>query len=140
MMATIFSRIVQGEIPSIKIYEDAHTYAFMDIAPASRGHTLVICKAELADIHNIDEDSLVAVAKTTQRVAKAIRDALKPDGINIIQNNGAAAGQTVFHYHVHVIPRWDGDRAVGLWEPHSSDSNQLKALATQICASEILRG
>lgn len=139
-MATIFSRIVQGEIPSIKIYEDAHTYAFMDIAPASRGHTLVICKAELADIYEIDENSLVAVAKTTQRVAKAIRDVLQPDGINIIQNNGSAAGQTVFHYHVHVIPRWDGDGAIGLWEPHSSDSNQLKALAAQICASASLRG
>ena len=139
-MATIFSRIVQGEIPSIKIYEDAHTYAFMDIAPASRGHTLVICKAELADIYEIDEDSLVAVAKTTQRVAKAIRDVLQPDGINIIQNNGTAAGQTVFHYHVHVIPRWEGDGAIGLWEPHSSDSHQLKALAAQICASESLRG
>ena len=139
-MATIFSRIVQGEIPSIKIYEDAHTYAFMDIAPASRGHTLVICKAELADIYEIDENSLVAVAKTTQRVAKAIRDVLQPDGINIIQNNGSAAGQTVFHYHVHVIPRWDGDGAIGLWEPHSSDSNQLKALAAQIFASASLRG
>lgn len=139
-MATIFSRIVQGDIPSIKIYEDAHTYAFMDIAPASRGHTLVICKAELADIHEIDEESLVAVAKTTQRVAKAIRDALQPDGINIIQNNGAAAGQTVFHYHVHVIPRWDGDGAIGLWEPNSVNSDQLHALSAQICASASLRG
>lgn len=139
-MATIFSRIVQGEIPSIKIYEDEHTYVFMDIAPASRGHTLVICKAEMADIHTIDETSLVAVTKTTQRVANAIRETLQPDGINIIQNNGAAAGQTVFHYHVHVIPRWDGDGAIGLWEPHSSTIDQLKALAAQICMSESLRG
>jgi histidine triad (HIT) family protein len=132
MMATIFSRIVQGEIPSIKIYEDEHTYAFMDIAPASRGHTLVVCKAELANLYEIDEVSLIAVAKTTQRVAKAIQDALNPDGLNIIQNNGSAAGQTVFHYHVHLIPRWDGDDAVGLWQPHASDMNQLKALADQI--------
>lgn len=138
-MATIFSRIIQGDIPSVKIYEDAYTYAFMDIAPASRGHTLVICKAELADIHAIDEGSLVAVAKTTQRVANAIRDTLRPDGINIIQNNGTAAGQTVFHYHVHVIPRWDGDGAIGLWAPHSSNINQLKVLAAQICTSESLR-
>ncbi|MFZ9859407.1 MAG: HIT family protein [Roseiflexaceae bacterium] len=132
MMATIFSRIVQGEIPSIKIYEDNLTYAFMDIAPASRGHTLVICKAELANLYEIDEMSLVAVAKTTQRVAQAIRDALNPDGLNIIQNNGVAAGQTVFHYHVHLIPRWDGDGAVGLWDPHSSDIEQLKVVAAQI--------
>jgi histidine triad (HIT) family protein len=132
MMATIFSRIVQGEIPSIKIYEDEHTYAFMDIAPASRGHTLVVCKAELANLYEIDEVSLIAVAKTTQRVAKAIQDALNPDGLNIIQNNGSAAGQTVFHYHVHLIPRWDGDDDVGLWQPHASDMNQLKALADQI--------
>jgi histidine triad (HIT) family protein len=132
MMATIFSRIVQGEIPSIKIYEDEHTYAFMDIAPASRGHTLVVCKAELANLYEIDEVSLIAVAKTTQRVAHAIRNALQPDGLNIIQNNGSAAGQTVFHYHVHLIPRWDGDGAVGLWQPHAGDVNQLKALADQI--------
>jgi histidine triad (HIT) family protein len=132
MMATIFSRIVQGEIPSIKIYEDAHTYAFMDIAPASRGHTLVVCKAELANLYELDEVSLVAVAKTTQRVAQAMRDALNPDGLNIIQNNGAAAGQTVFHYHVHLIPRWDGDGAVGLWEPNTSDIDQLNALAVEI--------
>ncbi|MFN5059880.1 MAG: HIT family protein [Chloroflexota bacterium] len=132
MMATIFSRIVQGEIPSIKIYEDDHTYAFMDIAPASRGHTLVICKAELANLYEIDEVSLIAVAKTTQRVANAIRDALNPDGLNIVQNNGAAAGQTVFHYHVHLIPRWDSDGAVGLWRPHSSDIEQLKTLAAEI--------
>lgn len=131
-MATIFSRIVQGEIPSIKIYEDNLTYAFMDIAPATRGHTLVICKAELANLYEIDEVSLVAVAKTTQRVAQAIRDALNPDGLNIIQNNGAAAGQTIFHYHVHLIPRWDGDGAVGLWEPHPSDIEQLKVVAAQI--------
>lgn len=131
-MATIFRRIVQGEIPSIKIYEDNLTYAFMDIAPATRGHTLVICKAELANLYELDEVSLVAVAKTTQRVAQAIHDALNPDGLNIIQNNGAAAGQTVFHYHVHLIPRWDGDGAVGLWKPHSSDINQLKALAVEI--------
>ncbi len=131
-MATIFSRIVQGDIPSIKIYEDDDTYAFMDIAPASRGHTLVICKAELANLYELDEVALVAVAKTTQRVAQAIRDALNPDGLNIIQNNGAAAGQTVFHYHVHLIPRWDGDGAVGLWKPHSSDIDQLKALAVEI--------
>lgn len=131
-MATIFSRIVQGEIPSIKIYEDDHTYAFMDIAPASPGHTLVICKAELANLYEIDEVSLIAVAKTTQRVANAIRYTLNPDGLNIIQNNGAAAGQTVFHYHVHLIPRWDSDGAVSLWKPHSSDIEQLKTLASEI--------
>ncbi len=139
-MATIFSRIVQGEIPSVKIYEDVHTYAFMDIAPASRGHTLVICKAEIANLYELDEVSLVAVAKTTQRVANAIRDVLQPDGLNIIQNNGAAAGQTVFHYHVHIIPRWNGDGAIGLWNPHPTAIDQLKALAAQICANERLRG
>jgi histidine triad (HIT) family protein len=91
-----------------------------------------VCKAELANLYELDEVSLVAVAKTTQRVAQAMRDALNPDGLNIIQNNGAAAGQTVFHYHVHLIPRWDGDGAVGLWEPNTSDIDQLNALAVEI--------
>jgi histidine triad (HIT) family protein len=134
-MASIFSKIVSGEIPSFKIYEDDQTFAFMDINPASRGHTLVICKAEHPDLFAILPDTLAAVARTTQRVAQAIQAALQPDGLNIIQNNGAAAGQVVFHYHVHLIPRWEGDSAVRLWRPGAGDTAELAALADRIRAA-----
>src|SRR5690349_3639215 len=99
-MPSIFSRIVSGEIPALKVYEDAETLAFMDINPASRGHTLVISKDEHPDLFAIPPQTLAAVGRTVQRVAQALRDVLKPDGMNIIQNNGPAAGQTVFHFHV----------------------------------------
>jgi histidine triad (HIT) family protein len=131
-MASIFSRIVAGEIPSTKVYEDELTFAFMDISPASRGHTLVIPKREYADLFEIPAEDLAAVIATVQRVAKALKAALQPDGLNIIQNNGAAAGQTVFHLHVHLIPRWEGDSAVKLWKPGEASSEELLALADQI--------
>lgn len=133
-MASIFTRIVNGEIPAAKVFEDELTLAFMDIAPGSRGHTLVICKQELATLADLPADVLAATAHTTQRVAGAIMAALHPDGYNILQNNGAAAGQTVFHYHVHIIPRWEGDNAVGLWTPGTADSVALQELAAQISA------
>jgi histidine triad (HIT) family protein len=131
-MASIFSRIVAGEIPAIKLYEDDVTLAFMDIGPASRGHALVISKEEHADLLSIPPELLARVAQTVQNVARAINTALAPDGINIIQNNGAAAGQTVFHYHVHIIPRWEGDSALRLWAPKPAAPDELHALAEQI--------
>jgi histidine triad (HIT) family protein len=134
-MPSIFTRIVAGSIPAVKIYEDAETFAFMDIAPATRGHTLVICKAEHADLFSIPPETLAAVHATVQRVALAIRAALAPDGLNIVQNNGGAAGQSVFHYHVHLIPRWEGDRALPLWAPGKAEPAELQALAEEIRAA-----
>jgi histidine triad (HIT) family protein len=131
-MPSIFSKIASGEIPSIKVYEDEHSLAFMDISPAGRGHTLVISKQEFADLWSIPEQTLFAVTRTVQRVALGLRDALLPDGLNIIQNNGAASGQTVFHYHVHLIPRWEGDDALHLWKPQPADQDELLAVAEQI--------
>ncbi len=133
-MASIFSRIVSGEIPAAKVYEDDQTLAFLDVSPASQGHTLVICKAEHPGLLDLPPELLAAVARTTQLVARALVAALRPDGFNIVQNNGAAAGQTVFHYHVHIIPRWDGDRAVGGWKPGSASPAELSALAAQVAA------
>lgn len=131
-MPSIFSKIASGEIPSAKIYEDERTFAFLDISPASRGHTLVICKDEHPDIFSIPPDLLAAVARTVQRVALALRDTLNPDGINIVQNNGAASGQTVFHYHVHLIPRWSGDGVMLPWAPRQAGQDELRALASEI--------
>jgi histidine triad (HIT) family protein len=103
----IFARIVRGELPAARICEDATTLAFMDAFPQSRGHCLVIHKASRArDLLDAEREVLAQIMVTTQRVARAVRLALQPDGIMVSQFNGSAAGQTVFHLHVHVIPRW----------------------------------
>lgn len=131
-MASIFSKIVSGDIPAAKVYEDDATLAFMDISPAARGHTLVISKAEYPDLFTIPPETLTAVMHTVQVLATALRDVLRCDGLNLIQNNGAAAGQAVFHFHVHLIPRWESDNAVRLWRPGSADPDDLRQLAAQI--------
>lgn len=131
-MPSIFSRIARGEAPAAQVYEDEHTLAFMDINPAGPGHVLVICKEEYADIFSIPPDVLAHVTRTVQRVALALRATLHPDGLNIIQNNGASAGQSVFHYHVHVIPRWEGDGVVRHWAPRRSDPAELQAMAERV--------
>ncbi len=131
-MASVFSRIVRGELPAAKVYEDDLTLAFLDINPASRGHTLVICKEEYPDLLDLPPELVAAVARTTQIVARGIKAALQPDGFNIIQNNGAAAGQVVFHYHVHVIPRWEGDHAVRGWRPGTAVHDELNQTAELI--------
>ncbi|NJN66546.1 MAG: HIT family protein [Chloroflexaceae bacterium] len=131
-MASIFSRIVTGEIPSAKVYEDEHTLAFMDINPASRGHTLIICKEEYPGLLDVPPRLVEAVARTTQRVARAIMTTLQPDGLNIVQNNGAAAGQVVFHYHIHIVPRWKGDQVSPFSRQGKADPQELQELATMI--------
>jgi histidine triad (HIT) family protein len=133
-MASIFTRIVNGEIPAAKVYEDEQTLAFLDVAPASRGHTLVICKPELPTLLDLPPDLLAAVARSVQAVARAIMAALQPDGLNIVQNNGPASGQTVPHYHVHIIPRWEGDHALSHWKPGVITPDELRELATAITA------
>lgn len=134
-MASIFARIVAGEIPAIKVYEDDETLAFMDINPATPGHTLVVLKQELPGLLDLPPELLVKIMLTTQRVARAIVATLKPHGFNIIQNNGRAAGQTVFHYHIHIIPRWDNDNALPLWEPNKPDREVLLSMAAAISAA-----
>lgn len=133
-MASIFTRIVNGEIPAHRVYEDDQTLAFLDINPASRGHTLVIPKQEFADLLTTPPELLAAVALTSQKVAQAIMDVLRPDGINVVQNNGAAAGQVVFHYHMHLIPRWEGDGVLLSWQPGSANADSLAEIARQINA------
>jgi histidine triad (HIT) family protein len=133
-MTSVFTRIVRGEIPAFKLYEDELTLAFLDINPAARGHTLVIAKPELPGLLDLPPELVTATALTTQRVARAIVAALKPDGFNIIQNNGSAAGQVVFHFHIHIIPRWEGDRSVKLWRPGTATADDLRAVADEIVA------
>ena len=131
-MTTVFRRIILGEIPSYKIYEDAETYAFLDIAPASPGHTLVICKSEVANLYALSDADLIATARTTQRVARAMREKLSADGVNIVQSNGAAAGQEVFHYHVHLIPRWHNDGVFAFWQPQALAKELMQELQSKL--------
>ncbi|HEX6290790.1 MAG TPA: HIT family protein [Herpetosiphonaceae bacterium] len=131
-MDCIFCRIARGEIPSHKVYEDEATLAFLDINPATRGHTLVIPKQHAPDIFSLPDDALAAAARTMQTVARILQQGLQPDGINVLQNNGPAAGQVVFHYHMHMIPRWEGDYALRMWKPGTTDHAAFAALATQL--------
>lgn len=107
-MDCVFCAIVAGQAPAAVIYQDSHTMAFMDINPVAEGHALVIPKEHVRDIYEIDPDIAAAVMRTTVKIAGAIHAVLQPDGINLFQANGRAANQSVFHFHVHVIPRrWD---------------------------------
>jgi histidine triad (HIT) family protein len=104
----IFARILRGEIPCHKVYEDEHTIAFMDIMPQADGHTLVVPKAEGEGIFDLPPAALAATILTTQRIARAVKKAFDPPGMMITQLNGPAAGQSVFHLHFHVVPRYPG--------------------------------
>ena len=130
----IFCRIVAGAMPCHRVYEDAHTLAFMDIFPVADGHTLVITKQHAATIFDADETALTAVAATARRVAHALRAVLAPDGLMVFQLNGAAAMQTVFHYHMHLLPRRDGE-PLALHTRIPGDPARLAALASQLAAA-----
>lgn len=103
----IFCKIVRGEIPSRKIYEDEKVLAFLDISPQSLGHTLVIPKKHFADIYEIDNEELCNLISSVKSISEHVKTVLKSDGIKIVQNNGVSAGQTVFHIHFHIIPVYD---------------------------------
>lgn len=104
----IFAKILRGEVPSQKVYEDDATIAILDVMPQSDGHTLVIPRAPAENLFELDAASLEAVIRTGQRIALAVRRAFRPDGVTLLQFNGAEAGQTVFHFHLHVVPRYAG--------------------------------
>ena len=132
----IFAKILRGETPSARVFEDDHVYAFMDAFPLAKGHTLVIPKHSTArNLLEEEPETLASLILGVQRIARAVRAALNPDGVLVFQTNGAPAGQTVFHLHFHVLPRWAGDGPPGR---HASgqmaDLAELKALAAQIAA------
>lgn len=130
----IFAKILRGEIPCARVYEDEHVLSFMDAFPQVKGHTLVIPKSASRNLLDTRPDVLSIVSQRTQMIAKAVNAALSPDGIIITQFNGAPAGQTVFHLHFHILPRY----GAGDMKPHASgqmaDMDGLKALAAQIAA------
>jgi histidine triad (HIT) family protein len=104
----IFAKIIRGEIPAFTVYEDDATLAFMDVMPQSPGHTLVIPKAAAENLFDLELKSATAVLKTTQLVAAAVLKAFRADGVMLNQFNGSVAGQTVFHFHMHIVPRYEG--------------------------------
>lgn len=132
----IFAKILRGEMPCVKVYEDDNILSFMDVFPQSEGHTLVIPKAPSRNLLETNAKDIGRLFGSVQRIAKAVEVALKPDGITITQFNGAPAGQTVFHTHVHIIPRYEG-KALGAHGGAGAmaDMEALKALAEKISAA-----
>jgi len=108
-MDDLFEKIIEGEIPSAKLYEDEKTFAFLDVNPNNKGHALVVPKTKYRNIFDIEPDVLASMMKTAQRIARALKEALSADGVNITMNNEPAAGQEVYHAHLHVIPRFKDD-------------------------------
>ena len=128
----LFCKIVAGEIPATIVAEDERTIAFMDINPATRGHALVIPRTHARDVHEIDPEDLKAVAASAQQLAAKALQRLGADGVNLMNSNGSAAWQTVFHFHMHVIPRYDGDPLRLPWVPSPGDMDDVAAAGAQL--------
>jgi histidine triad (HIT) family protein len=125
----LFCKIAAGDIPTTRVYEDELTIAFMDINPATRGHLLVIPRAHAVDLLEIDPDDLAACARTAQTMAARASDRLDAVGVNLLNSCGAQAWQTIFHFHVHVIPRYPGDPLQLPWHPAPGDREEIAEAA-----------
>jgi len=128
----IFCKIVRKEAPASNVYEDDHVLAFMDIRPVCEGHILIIPKHHYVDIFDTPEELLAATYKVTKRIAVAVKKATKADGVSIVQQNGKAAGQDIFHLHVHVIPRFEGKKMPRFEELAVVDREMLEKVAEKI--------
>ena len=113
----IFCKIANGEIPSATLYEDDDFRVILDLGPATKGHALLLPKAHAANLFELPDDLAQKAILVAKKAAAGLRDGLGSDGLNLVQNNGEAAGQTVFHFHMHLIPRWKGDHAGVGWKP-----------------------
>ena len=130
----VFCKLRDGQIPSMRIFEDDKTLAFMDINPLNSGHCLVITKTHAATLFEAEVADLEAAIATAQRVAVAIRDGLKPDGLNMLQANGAAAFQSVPHFHLHLIPRWNNDGKGFDWKLVPGNREQIMKVGERLRA------
>ena len=128
----ICCKIAAGEIPSNTIYEDDSFRVILDLGPATKGHALVLPKNHYADLYEIPEDVLADAAKVAKKVAGTMKEKLSCDGLNLVQNNGEAAGQTVMHFHLHIIPRYANDGQHILWKPTSPSPEELAAIKDTI--------
>ncbi|MDO4295182.1 MAG: HIT family protein [bacterium] len=128
----IFCKIANGEIPSATVYEDETFRAILDLNPASKGHTIILPKDHYKDVCDLGETAAQKILPTAARIGKAMKKSLGCTGFNLVQNNGVSAGQTVFHFHMHVIPRYEGGPAMVSWEQQASNPEELQKTAEQI--------
>lgn len=128
----IFCKLSNGEIPTNALYEDDIVKVIFDLNPASKGHVLIIPKNHFDDIYSMDNATAAHVFQTAVKVSKAMKEALNCDGLNIVQNNGEAAGQTVFHFHMHIIPRIKGDTVSVGWVPGTADNDDISLIKEKV--------
>lgn len=128
----VFCKVLRGQLPSTVVFEDEHTLAFLDIAPATDGHTLVIPKTHTDDLLSVSPEDLAAVTRTTQTVARILDDRLSPDGLSVFQSNRDAGWQDVFHLHFHVVPRWADDSLRLPWRSTPASQERTAEVAAQL--------
>jgi histidine triad (HIT) family protein len=129
---TLFDKIIHGVIPSYKVYEDDHVYAFLDISPQSYGHTLVVPKESIAHLHELSDDASAALGRALPRLCRAVMRATGASAYNVLQNNGSEAGQAVFHVHFHIIPRVRGDGLKLQWHPTGLSEDDAQDLLSKM--------
>ena len=130
----IFCKIIAGEIPSATVYEDDDFKVIMDIAPAAKGHMIMLPKKHCSDLLELDDTTASKALFVARKLAKGLKAELGCDGINMLQNNGEAAGQTVFHYHIHLIPRYQGDPVKISWDTGTYEDGEAAGLAAAIAS------
>jgi histidine triad (HIT) family protein len=136
MAETVFSKIIRGELPCHKVYEDDRVLAFLDINPLCEGHVLIVPKEDASTVDQLSDDSAAAIGRVLPRLSRAVMKATGASEYNILQNNGAGAHQAVFHVHFHIIPKYRDGKGLGIgWKPGALDAAQGKALAQKISAA-----
>ena len=128
----IFCKIANGEIPSKTIFENDKFRVFFDLGPATKGHALLVPKEHFDNLYAMDDEFGREIIPTAKKVATVMKDVLAADGFNLVQNNGEEAGQSVFHFHMHLIPRYKNDHAMVLWKPGKTDEAELESMAVSI--------
>ena len=131
----IFCKLANGEIPTMALYEDDDFKVIFDAGPATFGHALILPKEHFANIYEIDEEILGKAYKLAKKMATVMTEVFAADGFNLLQNNGEAAGQSVFHFHIHLIPRYQGDSAIVPWKPGEQDTEKLAEALEKIKAA-----
>lgn len=134
-MTCVFCAIRDGQLPSVRVYEDDRVLAFMDINPLTDGHVLVVPRAHAETIWDLSDEDARAAMSAARKLAHAIRQALSPDGLNLVQSNGRAAHQTVAHFHLHLIPRWANDGKRLSWTPVPGEPEHIRTLGQRIAAA-----
>jgi histidine triad (HIT) family protein len=135
MDSCVFCRIVNGELPASKVYEDASTLVFMDLQSVNPGHVLVVVKPHCANVYELDDELAGAAFRTAARMARAVKSAFGCEGVTLFQANEKAGAQTVFHFHIHVLPRWEGDGMELAWPAKNPSREALEAMAEKLRAA-----